>query len=117
MKTIKGKSVDEIVSKLNKEQKKIADSLRSIAAGAVPEAIETVKWGNIVYELNEKNLAWLIFYQNHVDFGFFRGAELQSEILEGTGKSMRHIKIIDADTIPSEEITGLLKKASELEKE
>ena len=83
----------------------------------VPELFETVKWGNITYLLDDKNLVWIIFFKDHVDFGFFRGAELESELLEGTGKSIRHIKIPNDGYVPIEEIARLLVEAKKLEKQ
>ncbi len=51
-----------------------------------------------------------------MDIGFFRGAELHSKLLEGTGKGLRHIKIKDLETMPELGIKRLLKEAAELEK-
>ena len=72
--------------------------------------------GHITYLLGDENLAWTIIYKDHVDFGFFRGAELDAKVLEGTGKGLRHIKIRDKNSINETEITKLLKEAAELEK-
>jgi len=48
--------------------------------------METIKWGNITYLLGENNLSWVSIYSDHVDYGFFRGAELTSQSLEGQEK-------------------------------
>ena len=55
--------------------------------------METVKWGNITYLLDDRKIAWILFYRDHVDLGFFAGAKLHSKLLEGTGKGLRHVKI------------------------
>lgn len=117
MKNVKGKTIEEIIGKLNPEQKEIADKLRSIVKTALPEIIETVKWGNITYLLDSKNLAWIIFYKDHVDFGFFRGAELESKLLEGTGQGLRHIKIANEKDVPKQEIAKLLVEATKLKEQ
>ena len=116
MQNIKGKSLEEITAKLNTNQKRIANELRFITKRTLPKITETVKWGNITYVLGDKNLAWIIFYKEHVDFGFFRSTELESELLVGTGKSIRHIKIANDGEIPAEEIAKLLVEAKKLEK-
>jgi hypothetical protein len=110
----KGKSIKEILSLLSNPQREILAKLRLTVKKTLPEAVETVKWGNITYLLDGKNLAWIIFYSGHVDFGFFKGAELDSNLLEGTGKSLRHIKILDNHDVPEAEITRLLKEAAKL---
>ena len=116
MNYVKGKTLEEITAKLDAKQKKIAENLRSLVRETLAEALETVKWGNITYLYDGQDLAWIIFYEDHVDFGFFRGAELQSELLEGTGKNLRHIKIPNGGEVPTGEIGRLLIEATKLEK-
>jgi hypothetical protein len=114
MRKFKGKTVEEIIGSLDAQQREIVGKLRSTAKKTLPKIVETVKWGNITYLLGDKNLAWIIIYKDHVDFGFFRGAELESKLLEGTGKGLRHIKIRSSSDLDEPEITRLLKRAAEL---
>ena len=116
MRKYKGKTVEEIVDSLEAEQKEIVAKLRSLVKRVFPEIVETVKWGNITFLMGEENLAWIIIYRDHVDFGLFRGAELESKLLEGTGKSLRHIKIKSSNEIDENELAGLLKTVVGLEK-
>ena len=116
MRKFKGKTVGEIVGSLDQEQKEIVAKLRSLVKRVFPEIVETVKWGNITYLMGGENLAWIIIYRDHVDFGFFRGAELESKLLEGTGKGLRHIKIRSSNEIDEKEVVGILKRAVGLEK-
>ena len=110
----KGKSLQEILGKLNPEQKETVEKLRSITKAALPDVVETIKWGNITYLLGESNLSWILIFGDHVDYGFFRGAELTSQILEGTGKGLRHIRINDDKSFDEKEILRLLKEAIQL---
>ena len=48
------------------------------------------------------------------NLGFFEGARLTSQLLEGTGKGMRHVKVRTLKGIKEREIVGLLKKAAKL---
>jgi hypothetical protein len=109
-----GKTIEDILRLLQKPQGETVEKLRLIVKMALPSAVETVKWGNITYLLDKKNLAWIILYSGHVDFGFFKGADLGSNLLEGTGKSLRHIKIMDNQDVPEAEIARLLKEAAKL---
>ena len=115
MREQKGTTVNEILGKLEGQPKDATEKLRSVVKKTLPKAEETVKWGNITYLLHGKNVAWIIQYRNHVDFGFFRGAELSSKLLEGTGKGLRHIKIKTGKDIDEAEIARLLKDAAKLE--
>ena len=116
MRKFKGKTVEEIVASLEPEQKEIVAKLQSLVKRVFPEIVEKVKWGNIIYLMDGENLAWIIIYRDHVDFGLFRGAELESKLLEGTGKSLRHIKIRSSNEIDEKELVALLKRAVGLEK-
>ena len=115
MREQKAKTIDEILENLNPEQKETTEKIQSIAKKTLPEVEETVKWGNITYLLKGKNLAWIILYKDHLDFGFFRGAELASKLLEGTGKDLRHIKIKTSKDIDEAELVRLLLDAAKLE--
>jgi hypothetical protein len=117
MKNVKGKTIEEIMDKLNPQQRKIADKLRFLTKKKLPEITETVRWGNITYMLNGKDFSWIIFYKDHVDYGFFRGAELESKLLEGTGKGLRHIKIPNEKDVQAKEIERLLVEARKLDKQ
>jgi len=114
MRNSKGKTVEEIMGKLEPKQKEIAGKLRLIVSETLPGIVEKVKWGNIVYTLNGRDISWILIYESHVDLGFFRGAELQSKLLEGTGKGLRHIKISDKKDIEETEIKRLLIASANL---
>ncbi|MFI5449589.1 MAG: DUF1801 domain-containing protein [Candidatus Bathyarchaeia archaeon] len=102
--TAKAESVNEILARLDAVQRKITARLRKLIKRTLPESIETVKWGNITYLLASKKLVWLLFYKDHVDFGFFMGVRLKSKQLEGTGKGLRHVKIADQGEIDGKRI-------------
>lgn len=108
------KDVDSILKQLKPDQKKTAEKFRSIVKKTLPDAVETVKWGNITYVYNGQNLSWFLFYKDHADFGFFKGARLKSQLLEGTGKGLRHIKVRSLEDIDDAEFSRLLKDASKL---
>ncbi len=108
------KDANSILRQLKPGQRKIAEEFRSIVKKTLPDTVETVKWGNIVHLYNGQNLSWFLFYKDHADFGFFRGAELRSKLLEGTGKGLRHIKVRSMKDIDGAEFSRLLRDASKL---
>ena len=114
MRNSKGKSLEEILEKLMPKQKETVEKLRSLTKTALPNVVETVKWGNITYLFGENNLSWILIYGDHVDYGFFRGAELDSQSLEGTGKGLRHIRINNEKSLNEEELLRLIKEAAKL---
>lgn len=110
----KAKTVDAIMNVLDPRRRKIAEKLRALVKRTLPDAVETVKWGNMTYLLDGKNLSWLIVYKEHLDLGFFMGAKLKSKRLEGTGKDLRHIKVSALSDIDETEFARLLKDAQKL---
>jgi hypothetical protein len=110
----KGKSVREIMESFSPQWREVAEMLRALMKKTLPKCVETVKWGNITYVQDDKNLAWIIAYKDHLDFGFFRGAQLESKRLEGTGKGLRHIKIRAEEDIDEKEFARLIKDAAKL---
>jgi hypothetical protein len=111
---VKAKSVEGIMEALDPQKRKIAERLRGLVKDTLPDAVETVKWGNVTYLSNGKNLSWLIVYKDHVDLGFFLGAKLSSKLLEGSGKGLRHIKVGTLADIDDSEFGRLLKDAQKL---
>ena len=112
----KGKNagVDELLGKANPKQRALAQSLRQLIRTSIPESEEVVKWGNPTYLVGGRPVAWLLFYRDHIDLGFFQGVKLRSKRLEGTGKRLRHVKVRTVDEIDEVEFSRLLREASTL---
>jgi hypothetical protein len=81
--------------------------LRKLVRQAAPECAESIKWGQPVFDHNGP-FAHMKAFKSHVNFGFWRGAELANPkgILKGTGSRMRHVELrsladIDAPALQS----------------
>jgi hypothetical protein len=57
--------------------------------------------------------AYVNAFRDHVNVGFFRGAEIADPraLLEGTGKFMRHVKLRPGAAIDAEALLGLVEAA------
>ena len=106
--------VDQLLKTYDPPVRELAQKLRRLVKKTLPDAVETVKWGNPMYLLDEKNLAWIVGFKDHADLGLFAGAKLDSKLLEGTGKGIRHIKVRNEDDINEAEFVRLLKQAAKL---
>jgi len=73
----------------------IVATLRELARGATPEATEDIKWKAVCFFLGDRAYCGIMPYKNYVSVIFDRGSELEDPrgLLEGGGKSMRHLKI------------------------
>lgn len=102
------------------EMQEIAEALRMLIAEVLPDVTEVVweKQRIAGYGIGPKKMSEQFCYiapmKNHVNFGFYYGAHLDdpSTLLEGTGKSLRHIKIRSKKEVAKPELRKLLQQAS-----
>ena len=111
----KSSTVDAFIRKLDPQRKEIAVELRALINKHAPAAEETIAWGQPWWKLN----GWLCTVYtagDHVNFGFYRGAELDNPdgLLEGTGKGMRHIKVYAVNDIKKAKFKALITQAAKL---
>ena len=93
-------------------------TLRDLVRDAAAGAQETVKWGFPTW-VDNGNVCSISPGAGYLRLQLFRGAELgdPDQVLEGTGKGMRHVKVWDASTMPSEAIAALVREAVSLNAE
>ncbi|MFN0017079.1 MAG: DUF1801 domain-containing protein [Pirellulaceae bacterium] len=87
--------VHDFVAGLSGWKKEAAEKLRNLIRSASRELKEEVKWGWPCYTANGQNICSLMAMKETVNFVLFLGADLEdpSGLIEGTGKSMRHVKL------------------------
>jgi hypothetical protein len=109
------KTVDSYVSALPPGQAEIISRLRALIRAAVPEARESIKWAQPVYEVNGP-MIFIKAFRDHVTFGFWRGAALHDpeHLLEGEGDRMKHVRLRRADEINPVAFTAFVKEAEQL---
>ena len=97
---MKNKEVTTYIANAPEPHKSILSKLRALIYDVVPDAIEEYKWNRPVYK-DKKDFAYLLANKNHVNFGFSQFTKIKNptEILEGTGKTMRHVKLKTVDDI------------------
>jgi hypothetical protein len=68
--------------------------IRELIREAVPGTAEEFKWGQPVFRKN-KDFCYIKKTKNHVNLGFmnFQVLDDPDNLLEGTGKQMRHVKL------------------------
>jgi len=85
------------------------DELRSLGA----DVRELLHDGQPTACVQDAAFAYVAAYKAHVNVGFFRGAELPDpgELLQGSGKRMRHVKLRPGDDIDEGGLIALLQFA------
>lgn len=107
---MKNKEVTTYIANAPEPQKSILNALRALIFDVVPDAVEEFKWSRPVYGHN-KDFAYLVANKNHVNFGFSQFTKIKNptEILEGTGKTMRHVKLRSLEDIDESLFSKWLK--------
>lgn len=106
------KTVDEYIEGLVDWQQDLLKEVRGIIKEAAPEADESIKWAQPVYESNGP-FAYIKAFKSHVNFGFWRGIDLDDPtgLLEGSGDKMRHVKLTGPEDIQAAEFKAFVKGA------
>ncbi len=109
------KTVDEYARARPDEQRKIIAALRKVVKAAAPEATESIKWAQPVYE-DHGPFAFIKAASQHVTLGFWRGFEIDNGrgLLESSGSRMAHVKIRSLMDINENQLQRLVKDAVRL---
>jgi hypothetical protein len=108
-------TVDAYVVTMQDWRGDTVSALRQLIREVAPDATESMKWGQPVYDVNGP-FAHIKAYRNHVNFGFWRGADLTDPkgILKGTGSRMRHVELRSPEDIDTATLQAMVRTAVEL---
>jgi len=100
--------VDEYIKKQKSPKKEIIQKVRNIFLKTLPSCEEKITWGAIVFAGGKFYLAAM---KNRVHVGFAINGLNKEEIglFEGSGKTMRHIKIHSLEDIDEKKLVKLIK--------
>ena len=112
---------NSILSSSSPEIQSIAHQLRALIAEVMPTVTEVVweKQKIAGYGIGPKKMsqhfAYIALNKKYVNLGFMYGSDLPdpSNLLQGNGKKLRHIKIIPTTNISNPSIKDLLVAASQ----
>ncbi|HKE16503.1 MAG TPA: DUF1801 domain-containing protein [Kofleriaceae bacterium] len=108
-------SVDGYVAGLSGDVAEIAERLRHLVMGAAPSAVESIKWGQPVYEDNGP-FCYFKAGAGHITFGFWRGTELEDpdERLESGDDRMKHVVLRSVEDIDDGMVGRWVRQAVDL---
>jgi hypothetical protein len=109
------KAVDSYITELEGWKGEVVSRVRQIILNAAPEANESIKWAQPVYE-SDGPFAYIRAFQNTVNFGFWRGIDIKDPKgrLQGSGGKMRHVKLSSLDDIDESTFSDLIRQAIEM---
>jgi len=102
------KHVEEYIERQESPQTEILLKIREIFLKTLPNYKEIIAWGVVVFG-NDK--FYIASMKNRVHVGFAINGLSKEEIrlFEGSGKTMRHIKIHSIDDIDEENLVELIQ--------
>jgi hypothetical protein len=107
-----GKTVDQYIAELHGWQHLVAQMLRRSVKRAAPDAKESIKWAQPVYE-DHGPFAYFKAFGNTLNFGFWRGAEMADphKLLTGDGDRMRHVTMRSPEDVQPQYLEELIREA------
>lgn len=104
--------VDDYLDKVEPAQRQLLQSLRGLVQRAAPQATESFKWAQPVYEQGGP-FCFLKAHRSHVTLGFWRGKQLAAGqgVLEGEGEKMAHLKLRSVAELKPALVTRLVREA------
>lgn len=105
---MKTKEVDIYINKQKSPQKEILKKIRNLILKTLPGCEEKMRWGVPTFAGGK---FYIVALKKHVHLGFsVSGLEKKElELFEGSGKTMRHIKISSLKEFDEKTLTKLLK--------
>jgi len=106
------KEVTAYIAHAGDHHKDLLAALRRLIFSIVPDSKEQFKWGRPVYA-TENDYCYLKTTKQHVTLGFFAFDKITTnkDLIEGSGKSMRHIKLSQVSEIDEFQIKEMIEEA------
>ena len=110
---------DEWLAEQPPDARQLLTEIRDIVVAAGHNFTEGIKWGSPCYwlpEISRRNIIWFQHHNNYVRLGFFNGATMPDpdNLLEGTGKRLRHLKVYEVSDNNHQTLTNYVKASTEL---
>jgi hypothetical protein len=107
-----GKTVEAYIVGFNDWRGETMSALRQLVHEAAPGVTDSIKWGQPVFDFNGP-FAHMKAFSSHVNFGFWRGAELVDPkgVLKGTGSRMRHVELRSPADIDAPVLQAMVRTA------
>ena len=100
----------EDISMMDQEKFEILQKLRNIVFSNSPETNERIMYGGIMFSIKD-DFGGLFIRKNHISFEFSLGVNMDDpeNILEGSGKLRRHLKIRSINNIKDKKVVFFVK--------
>ena len=120
IKTIGDGTFEDVIAAASDDVRQLATAARKLVADVMPGVTEVpwVRQKTVGYGVGPKKMSehfcYLAPQKRHLNLGFFYGADLDDpdDLLEGTGKLLRHVKLKTIEQVQEPALRTLVEKAS-----
>lgn len=107
-------SFDDYLADQSPKNQDVIRALRKFVKRVAPNLQEFVKWGNGCWVKGNAPVAYVYSAPDHVQFGFFAGSALKDPkgLLNGKGKFVRHIRVVERSDIDEGHFGAILRQAA-----
>jgi len=102
------KQVEEYIEKQKPLQKEILQKVRKIFQETIPNCEEKMTWGVVTFASGKYYIA-AMKNRIHVGFAITGLSEDEKSMFEGSGKTMRHIKIPNLESIDETKLVKMIE--------
>lgn len=108
-------SIDDWLADVPDGEHDLASATVDFVRETLEEAEEAVKWNQPCFVVAGSNCLYVSAQSGYVNLGFYEGATLAdpADLLEGTGKAMRHVKIRTVEALEDLDLAELVRAAAE----
>ncbi len=107
-----GKPIDSFFAKQPKALRAIVKRLRALIEETAPEATASLKWGMPHWSLGGKMLCAVGAHEAHVNLILPGTYDDPDGLLEGEGKTGKHLRLESIDELPEKQVRAWLKTAA-----
>lgn len=111
----KGAPGEVAIERMPEPQRSIARALDRMIRATVPACTSVVKWGNACYFSGGRAFAAMMETSKGINLAVAGvGVDDPAGLLEGTGKTMRHVKVKDVAMAEGAELPALVRQAEKI---
>ena len=107
--------IDAWLDTLRPDQQITALALSEATLAAGPALVRSIKWGNLMFMHQGVHVVAVVIHKDHANLQVFNGALLAHAFpaLEGTGKSVRHLKLRYTQPFDVAQVTAVVQACVE----
>jgi hypothetical protein len=112
-----GAPIEGFFAKQPPELREVLVALRGLVEEAASDATAALKWGNPVYSIGRAMMCALTAHRSHVNLVLAGPPDTFADpdgLLEGEGKTGRHLSIRGIEDLPRDSVRGWLHKAAQV---